>query len=161
MKLILIVFSLLFVVCCKENASKNKDVVKTDSAQQKGKPPSNFQDSLFISQPSAIFFEPDSVQFQKLKAISDEKGFQTNVHESFFQFKTAKSFLQQHLPLVKILSARNSRYLVFKPGGKIARVIDLDKVPDAWGLYFFEPGKDPRLVDMMSIDTEAPNYFSK
>ena len=161
MKPTLIICFLIILFSCHEKTRENKNIDKTESAQRKTKPPSVSQDSLIINQPAAIFFEPDSAQFQNLKSITAENVFETNVHESFFQFKTAKSFLQQHMPAVKILSAKNFRYLVFPDKAKTADIIDLDKIADSWGLYFFEPGKEPRLIDIMSIDTEAPNYFSK
>jgi hypothetical protein len=156
----LILILLAVLVCCHEKSANKKSIDKTESVQ-KTKPPSSFQDTLSIDKTSAVYFEPDSIQLEQLKSISEKNSFETNVHETFYQLRNTKAFLQQHLPRVKIISAKNFRWLVFKNDGKLVELIDLDKIADAWGMYFFEPGKNPRLIDMMSIDTEAPNYFSK
>jgi hypothetical protein len=161
--LIFVIVFLMISFSCGQKKAENKSADTKESLHKQTKPPSTSQDSLHIDQPSAVFFEPDTIQFEKLKSITEEKAFQTNVHEYFFQFRNAKAYLHEHLPRVKVISAKNYRYLVFESKGTFPaiEVIDLDQVPDAWGMYFFEPLKQSRFIDMMSIDTEAPNYFSK
>jgi hypothetical protein len=156
-----IMFFLISLINCQQKVKKNKSVEEKHSSQPKSKPASSFADSLIISSAAAISFEPDSIQLQKIKSITDSNEFQTMVHEYFFQQRNATLFLQQHWPHVKILSAKNFRYLIFRNQRQTIEVVDLDKIPDFFGMYFFEPGKNPQRIDMMSIDTEAPNYFSK
>jgi len=159
-------FTAVFLIVsfsCGQKKSENRSTDTKESLHTQSKPPSSSQDSLYITQLSAVFFEPDPIQFEKLKSITEKRAFETNVHEYFFQFRNATAYLQEHFPHVKIISAKNFRYVVFQSQGLLpaTEVIDLDRVSDAWGMYFFKPLKQARLIDMMSVDTEAPNYFSK
>src|SRR3954453_18188720 len=75
------------------------------------KPGSSFEDSLKISTAAAVFFEPDSLQLQKIKSVTEEGVFKGSMHEYRYQTKNAHAFLKTHWPKLKILDARNVRYL--------------------------------------------------
>ena len=156
-------FAFLFcclLLGCNQNAKQGKDE-KQQIQSANTKPGATSQDSLRVTLPSVVFFEPDSIQLEKIRKITKDEVFKTNVHEFFYMSRNVKSYLQQHRPELKILEAKNFRYIVFIKSDKTTMVIDLDKIADAWGMYVFDPNKDPQLSDMMNVDTEIPRYFSK
>ncbi|GAB4093423.1 hypothetical protein [Flaviaesturariibacter terrae] len=40
-----------------------------------------------------------------------------------------------------------------------AFLVRLDTLPEPWGIYFFEPGKSPRRIDLTMAKEEYSAYF--
>ncbi len=60
---------------------------------------------------------------------------------------------------MKIIEAKNVRYLLFVRDNKQRHCIDLNSKNDAYGLFFFDSKKPPRLSDMANIETDLGAYF--
>lgn len=133
--------------------------VNADKASRR-KPAATYQDTLIINQPAAVFYEPDSLQLARIRAITDSGIFIASLHEYDYQFKTAKAYFKKYRPGLPLLQARNVRYLLFRAGKATPHCIDLNEKGDAYGLILFTPGKTPHQVDMPNIDTEAPTYYN-
>jgi hypothetical protein len=125
------------------------------------KPGATGNDSLKITGASVVFFQPDSVQLEKIRQLTADRIFRSNVHDFEFQSYTVRMYIKKNRPDLKIYGAKDFRYIVFIKGQDNRSIIDLDKIQDAWGMYVFDPKKDPRRSDMMNVDTEIPDYFSK
>jgi len=155
-----LIFIIIFFSGCADSPQHAKEKQPAMPAI-KTKPGAVTKDSLNVSSIAAVFYEPDSVQLENIKAANDKNIFDATMHEYASQVRNAKAFLEEHWPNVKIIAAKNVRYLRFiKANGQI-EVVDLDTKNDAIGLFLFDPRKSPMLVDMMSIDDQVPNYFSK
>ena len=160
----ILTMSLCYISCT--NATKNKRIESTaDTIPINGKitkPPSSFpNDTLVINSSAALFFNPDSLQLEKVKALFSKDKFEDMVHQNFYLMKTARSGLQKNWPRLPIIETHKYRYLLFaKHNGKKA-CIDLDKKGDIWGILLFDGIKDPELPDMMNIETALRFYFSK
>jgi hypothetical protein len=157
--LFLVYLSLL--VSCAEKAGSNKQEKQQESLPAKTKPGATGSDSLRVNAASVIFFEPDSIQLEKIRQITEDRIFKSNVHDFEFQSYTVKMYVKKNRPDLKVFRAKNFRYIVFVKSDNRNEVIDLDKIADAWGMYVFDPKKEPQLSDMMNVDTEIPRYFSK
>ena len=125
------------------------------------KPPGSFSDTIVIKVPSAVFYSADSLQLEKIRAVTDSSVFESLEHEFFFQVRNSKIVLKQYYPKVNIIVVKNARYLLFKKNSGSTNLIDLDTLNDASGLFAFDGRKDPRLLDMTNIDTELGFYFNK
>lgn len=125
------------------------------------KPPSNFPDTLLVEQKTAVFFYPDSIQLKKIEEITDKTVFESTTHESFYQIRNSKIVIAKDWPTVKIIEAKNTRYLLFRKSNTATVQIDLDTKNDPYGLFLFDGTKDPYFADMMNIETELSRYFSK
>ncbi len=125
------------------------------------KPGSSFTDSIIIDSPSAVFYNPDSLQLKKIKAITDTGVFKSTMHEFFYQQRNAQNVLKKYYPGIKITETKNARYIIFKIARGAAKKIDLDLNNDACGLFIFDGHKLPELVDMTNIDSQLGFYFSK
>ena len=126
--------------------------------QKKIKPGATYQDTLVIPPDSVVFYEPDSIQLDKIREANDPSIFSATMHEFEFQIKNARHFLKTYKPDLHILEARNVRYLQFT-GGKDKTVIDLDTRNDACGMFLFDGRQPPHPADMMNVESEVPGYF--
>ena len=125
------------------------------------KPPSSFNDTLIIKDKSAVFYQADSLQLERIKAITEKMVYENNIHDCFYQMRNARIVLNKYWPLIQIIETSNARYLLFINADKSRACIDLNTQNDQCGIFLFDDRKKPRLADMMNIDTELGFYFSK
>lgn len=124
------------------------------------KPPGSFQDSLIITNRSAVFYEPDSMQKEKIKTVTEERIFNSSMHEYYYQVRNAHIILKKEWPDVKIIDARHVRYLIFVKSNGEKEIIDLDQKDDAYGMFVFDTHKSPRQIEMTNVENQVPDYFS-
>jgi hypothetical protein len=157
-----LVLVLSVTASCSSNPSRDKEEKTSSSKQQvPTKPPSNFQDTMQIDFSAAIFYLPDSVQLEKIKELTDSAIFDATMHEYFFQMRNARMSIKRDWPGLKIIEAKNIRFLSFKGKDNDSTYIDLNTKNDSYGLFLFQPGKKPHFADMMNIDSELGFYFKK
>jgi hypothetical protein len=138
----------------EKNSSGSKQQVRT-------KPPSTFNDTMKIDFRAAVFYVPDSLQLEKIKELTDSTIFEAAMHEYFFQMKNARKSINRDWPRLKIVEAKNVRYILFQGNDNDSTHIDLNTKNDSHGLILFQPGKKPQFADMMNIETELGYYFKK
>jgi len=159
---IYIVSVLSLTASCSSNPVQDKEKKASPSSHQVlTKPPSNFQDTMLIDFPAAVFYLPDSLQLEKIKELTDSSIFEAAMHEYFFQMRNARMSIKRDWPRLKIVEAKNIRFLLFKGRDNDSTYIDLNTKNDSHGLFLFQPGKKPHYADMMNIDTELGYYFKK
>jgi len=159
---IYIVSVLSLTASCSSNPVQDKEKKASPSSHQVlTKPPSNFQDTMLIDFPAAVFYLPDSLQLEKIKELTDSSIFEAAMHEYFFQMRNARMSIKRDWPRLKIVAAKNIRFLLFKGRDNDSTYIDLNTKNDSHGLFLFQPGKKPHYADMMNIDTELGFYFKK
>ena len=148
---------------CTSNSSTGDKVKNGSSSKQQvhTKPPSTFNDTMKIDFPSAVFYLPDSLQLEKIKELTDSTIFEAAMHEYFFQMKNARMSINRDWPRLKIVEAKNVRFLQLQGKNNDYTYIDLDTRGDSHGLILFQLGKKPHYADMMNIDTELGYYFKK
>ena len=114
-------------------------------------------DTLIISEKSAIFYQPDSMQIEKRKKEVGEENFYIGIDDYAFYINSSFEFLDSiKQPVIEVVG---KKVLKFIYSNKQTEVIKLDTLPELWGMYFFSPEKMPRLVDMTIIEEEYKNYF--
>lgn len=148
---------MFLLVKCTNTNTNNQDTLLTGTVN--AKPGSSFDDTLIIRQTCAVFYYPDSLQKENIKAVTNPRVFEGSMHEFFYQQKNAHSFLKKYWPHLKIIEAVNVRYLLFEKKDKVTQIVDLDKLGDSFGLIVFDVTKDAQQVDMTNIDSQVPDYF--
>ena len=146
---------------CADAAEMDAPAAKSEVVPQRTKPPSSFQDTLFVKNRSAIFYEPDSLQLLKIRELTSNNVYESSMHEYEYQFRNAKNLLNLYWKDVKILEAKKIRYLHFVLSGGKTQTIDLDKFNDAFGLFVFDPSKPPRPIEMTNAGSLIPDYFER
>jgi hypothetical protein len=127
----------------------------------KNKPPSSFSDTIKINFPSAVFYNPDSLQLEQIKAITDSVIFDGTMHDCFYQMRNARAVLKQYYPGIKITEVKNVRYLLFEKKGGEREYIDLNTKNDPCGIFLFDSKRNAKQADMTNIESELGLYFSK
>ena len=128
---IYIVSVLSLTASCTSNPSQDKEKKTSSPGQQVlTKPPSNFQDTMQIDFRAAVFYLPDSLQLENIKELTDPAIFDATMHEYFFQMRNARMSINRDLPQLKIVEAKNVRYLLFQGEGNDSTYIDLNSRND-------------------------------
>ena len=107
--------STLLIISCSNSTEQNKPAdnkTKTKSLP-KNKPSSRFNDTLKINSSSAVFYYHDSLQLEKIKLVTDTGFYEGSMHEYFFLMKNAHLVINKTMPQLKIIEAKNVRFLLF------------------------------------------------
>jgi hypothetical protein len=153
----------IYVSCINStpHQTNSSDLKSNYKEPAKKKPSSSFSDTIAVDFPSAVFYNPDSLQLEKIKAITDTMIFESTVHDCFYQMRNSMNVLKQHYPHVRTIEVKNSRYIVFKKASGNTTCIDLNNENDQCGIIIFDGIQLPKLIDMTNIDSELGFYFSK
>jgi len=158
------VMIIVFSVSCSQSAEKNRKQSGKDQASKPPvikKPPSSFDDTVIINGPSAVFYNPDSLQLTKIKSVNETNVYATITHDCFYQMQNARNVIRQYWPQVRVVEVIKARFLQFVKKDKSKIYIDLNAKNDICGLFLFDPAKEPELADMPNIDTFLGFYFGK
>ena len=155
--------SALLIISCSNSTEQNKPVANKSKniSLPKNKPSSTFPDTLKINSASAVFYYADSLQLEKIKALTDSGFYEGSMHEYFSYMRNAHLVIDKIMPQLKIIEAKNVRYLLFINDDNSTKCIDLDTKIEPYGLFIFKMKKAPQLADMANIETELGFYFSK
>jgi len=159
--IIFFLFASVVISCTdskKRSTDQNTSPLKKASPKQI-KPASGFTDTLKINFAAAIFYAPDSAQWQKLKLVNDTMVYSSFEHDCFFQMRNARNVIKQNFPGVRLIEVGKARYLLFEIAEGHSRSIDLDSLADPCGIFLFKKEKEPHPADMTNIDTELGFYF--
>jgi hypothetical protein len=114
-------------------------------------------DTLTVDQQAVVFIEPDSLQIEKRKIEVGEENFYAGADDYLFYMNNAHEFTDSlHLTA---FNAKNKKFIKFIRSDKTQEIINLDKLPELWNIYFFDPLKTAKQVDMTIIDEEYKSYF--
>lgn len=155
-------FIIILYVSCSNNSGNRVNSKGSDKKDTVlNKPPSSYSDTIIINYPAAVFYMPDSIQLEKIKAVTDIMVFESNMHDCYYQMRYSRIVIQKNWPGIKITEIKNARYIFLKKADGNNKIIDLNNKNDACGVFLFDGRKTPRLVDMTNIDTELGFYFSE
>jgi hypothetical protein len=154
----------IFLLCCvcfiscksdRDTSAKRHDSSHT---QNPGSPQKkNNSDTLVISSKTAVAYEPDTTRIKQAKARDGEENFYVGADDYIFYINESSEYLQKKgLP---VLNVRDKNYLKFISSDKSVTLVKLDTLSGLWGMYFFQPDKKPRLVNIASISEEYKNYY--
>jgi hypothetical protein len=157
-----ILFSLLTLAACSTQNDKSKTESQQFSADSLNKDKNlttaitNF-DTLTVDKKAAVFYSPDTTQIAKRKKEIGEENFYVGADDYLFSMNASHEFLDSIK--LTILNAKDKKYLKFIHSDKSQTIIKLDTLAELWGIYFFDPNKRQKLVDMTIIDEEYKSYF--
>lgn len=152
-------FVLLISCTMNGNEKKRNTINVVNTKPNSTKPGSSFSDTLFIRQPSALFFYPDSLQDSKIKNFTEPAIYHSSVHEMYYQMRNARIVIKKTYPVLKIVEAEKYRYILIQKKSGQKQCLDLNQYNDARGLFVVDLIQDAKLVDMTNIETELYYYF--
>jgi len=151
-----------YCACSGDQSIKNRSAEKSNEAKKViRKPASSFSDTLIITTKSVVFYNPDSLQMERIKAVNENTVFESIAHDCFFQMKNTRLVLKKYWPQINIIETSGARFLLFIKKNKSRTIIDLNSKNDVCGIFLFNTEKEPELADMTNVDTALGFYFSK
>lgn len=147
MKQLSLTISIVFIISCHFQSDKVTEDIPHIY-------PNN--DTLYIDSVSAIFYEPDTIRIEQRKKSVGEENFYIGAEDYKYYMYLSREFLDSMK--MSIRSSANKKYLKFIALSS-TKVIKLDTLPELWGVYFFDPRKDPKQVNIIDIDSEYHRYF--
>jgi hypothetical protein len=114
-------------------------------------------DTLFVRGRVAVFFEPDTLRIEKRKKEIGDQDFNTGAGDYLYYMHLSREFIDSvKLP---ILNTKNKKFIKFISNDSSKQLVIIDTLPELWGVYFFEPSKKSKQVDIISIAEEYSKYF--
>jgi hypothetical protein len=152
---------MLYVACRSGSSQADHEQKHRESPKRdiRKKPPSSFQDSLVIKSRSVVFFEPDSLQMEKIKLVNEKMIFESLSHDCFYQMQHARNVLEKDWQGLRVVFASKNRWLIFRKSSGADSSIDLNKVNNICGIFLFDPQKNPVRIDMTNIESQLGFYF--
>lgn len=163
MKLCFPIIALVLLLMTSCNQKKNNKLSEVKKIkQQAGKVDSNSNAfvqaaKLKITEPTAVYFHPDSIKLQKFEETLGEKFF-TNAEESMGNLSTSRDYLIRNK--IKVIETE-ARELTFKKADGTLKTIDLSSPEFTWGLFLFNGTDDPIQVDMAKPEKATAAYMKK
>jgi hypothetical protein len=155
-------FTVILNISCNNSHQSSQDSVEIEKNKApKNKPGSSYSDTIKISLPAAVFYNPDSLQLEKIKDITKPMIFESTMHDCFFQMRNSRMILKQYYAHIKIIEVKKARYLLFEKSDEKKEYVDLNFQNDPCGIIIFDGIKAPRMVDMTNIESELGFYFTK
>ena len=148
----------MFIAATMLQCTEGHKKVATTEVKALVKPSATYRDTLVLPPFSAVFYRSDSLQLQKIRAVTKEQVFESSMHEYDSQVRYASQFLKTQRSDIHVYTTDHARFLLFKNKNRIY-TIDLDHY-DPVGLFFFDGKKAPALMDMMNVETQVNEYFS-
>jgi hypothetical protein len=156
--IVLIIQASLAACNGNEAAQKAAQQVEDGTKAPIRKPPATLQDTLLIDRPAAVFYHPDSIQLRLMKQRLKPMQYESNMHEFFYQLRNARMVIKKNWPALTVMEAKGYRFILFKKKDGLVS-IDLDTLPDPYGLLIFNTVKDPVPVDMTNLETGVSFYL--
>jgi hypothetical protein len=153
---------MLSLSCSDSSRQAGKARNEMDNEKRPGnKPAGSYSDTVTVNIPSAVFYYPDSLQLEKIRAVSDTMIYESTMHDCFYQMRNARNSLKKNWLAIKIVEVSKARWILFRLLNGTSEYIDLDTLNDPCGILLFDGHKKARLVDMMNIDSELGFYFTQ
>ena len=159
-----IFFMVLMISSCTQSPEKNDKGLKKDQVirpKTPEKPPSSFEDTVIVDRESAVFYNPDSLQLEKIKRVNNKMVYETMIHDCYYMMQNARKVIRKQWPGVRIVEVMKASHLLFIKKDKSKICINLNAKNNICGLFLFDPKKDPEPVDMPNIDTFLGFYFGQ
>lgn len=152
-----IVLFCLMTSCANRDKNTVPVVPASDSISVDGSQSPASTDTLVIDKRAAVFYGPDSLRMEKRMKEVGEENFRVGADDYLFYMHLSYDFLDSlKLP---VLETKEKKLLKFMTNDGKLHLIKLDTLPELWGIYFFDPAKQPKTVDMTNIEDEYQRYF--
>jgi sugar/nucleoside kinase (ribokinase family) len=154
-------YSLVFIAFLLASCGSGSSTVtttQTDSTANKQVPATPHRDTVTITERSALFFSPDSLQIEKAKHEGPEEDFYTAADD--YVYYTSEAGMYFDSVKLKSIHIQGEKVLRFVQANGTTTAFDLDTIQDLWGIYLFDPSKPPRFADILDAKEEYENYFN-
>jgi hypothetical protein len=85
---------------------------------------------------SVVFYNPDSLQREKIKEITRKNVYESNEHDCYYLMRNARIVLKKYWPRIHIIETSANRYLLFVKTDKNNTCVDLNSKGDMCGIFY-------------------------
>jgi hypothetical protein len=151
----------LTLAACGNNSAHNGAHQSDTTRQTLAASATNFanNDTLIVDRQAAVFIEPDSIRIEREKKQSSEEDFYTAADDYLYYLSSVNKFLDS-VKLRKLYTT-DKKYIKFISNDKSEQLIKIDELPQLWSIYFFDPRKKAKDIDMTMVWEEYEEYYSK
>lgn len=115
-------------------------------------------DTLIVKEKGAVFFEPDSTQIEKRKREVGEENFYVGTDDYLYYMQQCHTFLSNRK--FKIFEGlQRMRIIKFVMANNKIDIVNLDTLAELWGVFLFDPLKQPYQIDLTQVETEFKAYY--
>ena len=151
MKVSYIIPALILIIIC----SCHYDQHKRHHKKHQSKSINN--DTLFIAKRSAISVWVDTITLEKRRKQYGDSDFYTVADDDVYYSSVTDSFLKSHhLPVTTV---KGYKYLTFIQSDKTSTIIKIDTLQQIYTMYFFDPSKAPKAVEVLDIENEYNRFY--
>src|SRR3954447_23628200 len=157
---LIVLFSLTIIACTNNQGAHSGSDSLNNGIILKYLPPNTTSfngDTLLVYRKAAVFYEPDSSQIAKRRQAIGEDDFNAGVEDYAHNLNAAHDFL--YSKKLSQLDAKGRRFIKFISINKSEQTIRIDTSSELWGVYFFDPRRKAKQVDMTIIEEEYKSYF--
>lgn len=115
-------------------------------------------DALIVNEISAIITVPDSFNIEKRKKAIGEDDFYAGADDYMFYLNLVHQFTDSMKLKTHIVN--DKKFIKFVGNNTPPYIIRIDRLPELWNVYFFDPKKNKKQIDMTVIIEEYNNYFN-
>jgi hypothetical protein len=117
-------------------------------------------DTVVLTEKALLFFQPDTLHFQRIEAKMKDSNFEKNVGDCRQNTSTLRAKMFDTYPELKQLDNHGARYLLCIRADKSRICIDMNAPWELCAVYAFQPAKDPLPVELNNAEAEIEAYLS-
>jgi hypothetical protein len=153
--LILLLIILKLAAC---NSSLKNETKSTKQPAPLGSAKTLNNDTFIVNEISAIITVPDSLNIEKRKKVIGEDDFYAGADDYIFYLNLVHQFADSMK--LKTHIVKGKKFIKFIGNNTPPYLIRIDTLPELWNVYFFDPKKNAKQIDMTFIAEEYNNYFN-
>jgi hypothetical protein len=115
------------------------------------------RETLFVSKRSVIFYAPDSMQIVRRKREIGDRNFQIGLDDYAYYMNEAFELAEKSG--ISVVHTENQKFFKFIRNGQPGLIIRKDTLEELWGIFLFDPAKEPVKADMVEFEEELKRYF--
>lgn len=116
-------------------------------------------DTVIVNKKVAVFYYPDDNSIRKAKKKYGNENFYTSADDNLYYMDLAKKFIKKKA--IKIIEVETNKILKFIRKKHVAKIINLKKRNQMFGILLFDGNKAPEEIDMLNPEEEFKKYFIK
>lgn len=158
MRFTLFILLVLFgISSCDINSYKESNGNTIEAKKLPSTSASTLSDTLIVNEVAAIITEPDSLQIERRKKNVGEEDFYIGADDYLYYLNQSHNFL--YSVKVNTIVAKDKKFILFVGSDKSHHLIKTDTLSELWNIFFFDPKKKMKKIDMTAIEDEYKRYF--
>jgi hypothetical protein len=151
-----LMIAMIVTASCRDANQRHPST--SPAPKKKTEPPTPHSDTLTVQTRAAVFYDPDSSQIIKRKKEIGEQNFQIGLDDYAYYIDESITFLKENQ--IPVLETKDKKFIRFIRSNGDVYIIKKDTLVDLWGIFLFDPSKEPYKADETDMESEYKKYFN-